>query len=134
MSKIVAAAKQANIYDFIMTQPDGFDAVVGDRGVLLSGGQRQRVALARALARQPLLLILDEATSALDAESERLIHGSIKALHGKITVLIIAHRLSTVADADVIIVLDKGRVVEQDAPKNLMANPDSYFYRMQHTA
>jgi ABC-type multidrug transport system fused ATPase/permease subunit len=130
---IVAAAKQANIYDFIQTLPEKFDTTVGDRGVLLSGGQRQRVALARALARKPTLLILDEATSALDSESERLIHQSIKALYGQVTVLIIAHRLSTVTDADMILTLERGAIVEAGSPQELSADTNSYFYRMQHS-
>jgi ABC-type multidrug transport system fused ATPase/permease subunit len=95
--------------------------------VLLSGGQRQRISLARALAGSPSLLILDEATSALDRESESLVQESIEALHGKITVVVIAHRLQTIEKADKIIVLEKGRVLEQGAPAELLANPDSYY-------
>lgn len=128
---IERAAKQANIYDFIMGLPGGFKTVTGDRGVMLSGGQRQRIALARALAGKPALLILDEATSALDHESEKLIHESIRALHGKVTVLIIAHRPSTVAEADTILVLHHGRIVERGAPRELMQDIHSYFYKMQ---
>ncbi len=127
------AAKQANIYDFIMTLPSEFDTTTGDRGVMLSGGQRQRIALARALAGKPKLLILDEATSALDHESEKLIHESIRALHGKITVFIIAHRPSTVAEADTILVLNHGRIVEHGSPQELLQNQESYFYKMQRT-
>ncbi len=130
---IIEAAKQANIYDTIAKLPEGFETVVGDRGVMLSGGQRQRIALARALAQKPDILILDEATSALDHESEKLIQDSIRALHGKVTVVIIAHRPSTVADADHIIVLDSGRVVEEGTPEKLMQNEESYFYKMQHS-
>lgn len=124
---IVVAAKQANIYDFVVSLKDGFDTVVGDRGVMLSGGQRQRVVLARALARKPALLILDEATSALDTESERLIQAAIKSLHGQVTVLIVAHRLSTVEAADKIVVLDRGRILESGSPQELRARPGSYF-------
>jgi ATP-binding cassette subfamily C protein len=130
---IERAAKQANIYDFIKGLPEGFQTTTGDRGVMLSGGQRQRIALARALAGKPALLILDEATSALDHESEKLIHESIKALHGKVAVLIIAHRPSTVAEADSIIVLNRGRVVEQGTPQQLLQKHDSYFFKMQKT-
>ncbi len=124
---ITAAAKQANIYDFIMGLPDGFSTTTGDRGVMLSGGQRQRIALARALVGEPDLLILDEATSALDSESERLIQESIRALHGSVTVLIIAHRLSTIEHADRILVLGHGKILETGTPKELLARPDSYF-------
>ena len=126
---VVAAAKQANIYDFIMTLPEQFDTMVGDRGVMLSGGQRQRVVLARAIARRPALLILDEATSALDSESERLIQEAIAKLHGSVTVFIIAHRLSTIEHADTILVLKDGVIAEQGSPAQLRKNPDSYFVR-----
>ena len=128
---IEGAAKQANIYDFIMSLSEGFKTMTGDRGVMLSGGQRQRIALARALAGKPELLILDEATSALDHESEKLIHESIRALHGKVTVLIIAHRASTVAEADSILVLSHGRIVEHGTPRELLQDDTSYFYKMQ---
>ena len=125
------AAKRANIYDFITGLPEGFQAKTGDRGVMLSGGQRQRIALARALAGKPKLLILDEATSALDHESEKLIHESIRALRGKVTVFIIAHRPSTVAEADTILVLGHGHIIEQGSPNELLQNSESYFYKMQ---
>lgn len=124
---IIAAAKQANIYDFIMGLPDGFNTTTGDRGVMLSGGQRQRIALARALAGKPTVLILDEATSALDSESEKLIQESIHALHGSVTVLIIAHRLSTVEHADRLLVLDHGHITETGTPEELLSRSNSYF-------
>lgn len=124
---ITTASKTANIYDFIRNQPAKFQTQVGERGLSLSGGERQRIALARALARQPTLLILDEATSALDNESEALIQKAVLNLRGRTTVVIIAHRLSTVANADTIIVLEKGRVVEQGSPSVLLKDERSYF-------
>lgn len=131
---VIEASKQANIHDFIMSLPEGYQTRTGDRGVLLSGGQRQRVALARALAGRPAILLLDEATSALDHESEHLIQESIRALHGSLAVLIIAHRPSTVADADRILVLGGGRIVEEGTPAELLKNTKSYFYKMQHSS
>jgi len=127
---IERAAQQANIFDFVQSLPNGFKTVTGDRGVMLSGGQRQRIVLARALARKPALLILDEATSALDQESERLIHEAIRAIHGTMTVLIIAHRLSTVTNVDTLFVIEKGRLIEQGTPQQLLDDPKSYFHRM----
>ena len=124
---IERAAKEANIYDHIMSLPDGFATMVGDRGVMLSGGQRQRVALARVLAGRPEVLVLDEATSALDQDSERLIQDALTSLHGRVTVFIIAHRLSTLESADRIVVLDRGTIVEQGSPEELRKNPESYF-------
>jgi ATP-binding cassette subfamily B protein len=102
----------ANAETFVRELPQGLDSIVGDRGVRLSGGQRQRIALARALLRRPELLILDEATSSLDSESERLIQQAIDALARDTTILVIAHRLSTVSRADQLYVLRAGRVVE----------------------
>jgi ABC-type multidrug transport system fused ATPase/permease subunit len=128
--KMIEAAKLANIYDFILAQKDGFDAVVGERGVMLSGGQRQRIALARALARNPEFLILDEATSALDSESEIFIQNSINNLKRKITIFIIAHRLSTISDADRVLVLSKGKIIEEGTPASLLENKESYFYKI----
>ena len=125
--EIIKAAKQANIYDFISGLKDGFKTVVGDRGVLLSGGQRQRIALARALAGSPKILVLDEATSALDTASEKIIQDALASLRGSITVFIIAHRLSTIDSADMILVLENGRLVEQGTPEELRKNPESYF-------
>ena len=111
--RILEAARQAHIADFIETLPDGYDTLVGERGLRLSGGQSQRLFIARELFRGPRLLILDEATSALDSESERAVQQSIDELKGHITVVIIAHRLSTIRNVDRVYVLEKGRVVEQ---------------------
>jgi ABC-type multidrug transport system fused ATPase/permease subunit len=130
---IVEAAKMAQIYDFVMTLPDGFKTIVGERGMRLSGGERQRISLARALARKPALLVLDEATSALDGESESLIQKSIEDLKGKITVVAIAHRLSTIMNFDSVVVLEKGAVVETGNPAQLAGNSSTYFYKMVHS-
>ncbi|MDP3954720.1 MAG: ABC transporter ATP-binding protein [bacterium] len=129
-SDIISAAKDSNIYDLIKKLPAGFDTPVGERGVKLSMGQRQRVVLARALARKPQILILDEATSSLDAKSEGLIQQAIENLKGKITVIAIAHRLSTVMKSDKLIVLDEGKILEQGSPGELLKNKDSHFYKM----
>ncbi len=130
--EVIEAAKMANIYNFIMELPLGFETTTGDRGVMISGGQRQRIALARALASKPALLILDEATSALDHDSEKLIHEAISKLKGHVTVFIIAHRPSTIENADTIIVLTNGKIVEKGSPKELLTNPNSYFHKMQN--
>lgn len=127
---MVFAAKMANIYDFVQSQPKKFQTQVGERGVSISVGQRQRIALARVLARKPKLLILDEATSALDNESERLIKKSINELKGKMTIIIIAHRLSTIADVDRLIALERGLIVEEGKPSELLKEKGSYFSRV----
>ena len=111
--RVEAAAEAANAAGFIRQLPNGFDTVLGERGTRLSGGQRQRIAIARALLRDPPILILDEATSALDTESERLVQQAIDRLMRERTVLVIAHRLATVRDADEIVVLDQGRIVQR---------------------
>ena len=126
---IVEASRSANIYDFVETLPDKFQTTVGERGLKLSGGQRQRIALARALVRKPPILILDEATSALDNESERKIQEAIKHLRGKLTIFIIAHRLSTVMHSDKILVLKDGIIAEEGSPQELLNNEQSYFYK-----
>jgi subfamily B ATP-binding cassette protein MsbA len=118
--EVMQAARAAYAHDFIMAQPQGYDSVVGDRGTLLSGGQRQRIAIARAILSNPSVLILDEAASALDAESEQLVEASIDSLKGAVTILVAAHRLSTIRKADHIYVLEGGRIVESGTREDLM--------------
>jgi len=127
---IIEASKAANIYDFIMGLPEKFQTITGERGVRLSGGQRQRIALARALAKKPEILILDEATSALDNESETLIQESIEKLKNKVTVILIAHRPSTVMISGCLFVLDNGKIIEEGTPAELLKNKDSYFSKV----
>ena len=126
-NEIVDAAIQANAWDFIKSFPDGLDTIVGERGIQLSGGQRQRIAIARAVLRNPIILILDEATSSLDSESERLVQEALEKLLHNRTSLVIAHRLSTVRNADRIIVLNDGVIVEQGTHSELIANNNGLY-------
>ena len=120
------AAKAANAYDFILEQPEGFQTVIGEKGVKLSGGQRQRLAIARAILRNPPILILDEATSSLDTESERKVRTALENLMQDRTTLVIAHRLSTIQRADAIVVLDKGKIVETGTHNSLLNEKGLY--------
>ena len=131
-----AAARAAHAHDFITRLPQGYDTVIGDRGMKLSGGERQRLAIARALLKNPPLLLLDEATSALDAESERLVQDALERLMRDRTVLVIAHRLSTVQHADRIVVLESGRVVASGAHAELIEQDGTYrrLYHLQFVA
>jgi ATP-binding cassette subfamily B protein len=124
--EVVAAAKAAQIHDFIASLPEGYDTRVGERGLKLSGGEKQRVAIARTILKDPPILILDEATSALDTRTEREIQAELKRLGENRTVLMIAHRLSTVVDADEIVVLDQGRVAERGTHASLLARGGRY--------
>jgi subfamily B ATP-binding cassette protein MsbA len=120
MTEVIAAAKVANAHDFIIETEHGYDTVIGDRGSKLSGGQRQRLSIARAILKNPPILILDEATSALDTESERLVQDALENLMKNRTSLVIAHRLSTVRNADLICVFHEGEIVERGTHDELI--------------
>ena len=130
---VIKAAKKANIHDFISGLPDGYNTLVGNRGIKLSGGQRQRIAIARAILKDSPVLILDEATSALDSENELLIQKSLKTVMRGKTTIAIAHRLSTLRNMDRIIVLDKGRIVESGTHAQLLRSGGAYskLWKMQ---
>lgn len=133
--EIVAACKAANIHDFIMGLPDGYETVVGERGYRLSGGEKQRLAIARVILKDPRILVLDEATSHLDTQSEALIQAALETVMQGRTSLVIAHRLSTVLAADVILVMDRGRIVEQGTHQELLEKAGLYaqLYETQFT-
>ncbi len=124
--EVIAAARIANAYDFIMATPQGFDTNIGDRGGNLSGGQRQRLSIARAILKNPPILILDEATSALDTESEHLVQEALDHLMSGRTTLVIAHRLSTIKNADLICVMQEGKIIEQGTHEQLIAKQGAY--------
>jgi ATP-binding cassette subfamily B protein len=131
--EVIDAARAAHIHDFIAALPDGYDTAVGERGLKLSGGEKQRVAIARALLKNPPVLVFDEATSALDSRSERAIQAELDRIAANRTALVIAHRLSTVVDADEILVLDHGTIVERGRHRQLLEASGVYasMWRLQ---
>ncbi|SVC60421.1 uncharacterized protein METZ01_LOCUS313275, partial [marine metagenome] len=130
---IMQAARGANVDQFVDTLDEGYDTIIGERGVKLSGGQRQRIAIARAILRNAPILVLDEATSALDSESEKLVQDALHNLMEHRTTFVIAHRLSTIKNAHSIIVLDRGEIIESGTHEQLLANCGLYkrFYEIQ---
>ncbi len=133
MEDIENAAKMANAYDFITEMPEGFETTIGERGMLLSGGQRQRISIARAILKNPPILIFDEATSSLDSESEALIQGAIEYLMKDRTVFIIAHRLSSIVNSDMIMVMQDGRIIDKGTNRELLERSERYrqLYELQ---
>ncbi|MBF0429422.1 MAG: ATP-binding cassette domain-containing protein, partial [Magnetococcales bacterium] len=136
MERIIHAAQQAGAHDFILELPRGYDTILEERGGGLSGGQRQRIAIARALVNDPAILVFDEATSALDYESERIIQDNMRTICAHRTVFIIAHRLSTVRQADRLLTIEKGRLVEDGDHLQLLSNGGRYahLHRIQAMA
>lgn len=129
--EIETACKNANIHDFILSLPQGYNTMCGQKGAMLSGGQKQRVAIARALIRQPKVLLLDEATSALDSESEKVVQKALDVAAKGRTTIAVAHRLSTIQDADFIYVFDQGKICESGDHAQLMASKGRYFELVQ---
>ena len=130
MEEIEAACRIANIHDFIIRQPKGYHTEVGNRGLKLSGGEKQRISLARVILKDPKILILDEATSALDSISENAIQDALEKMMEGRTSIVIAHRLSTVRDADCILVLDGGNVAEMGTHEELLQKEDGIYSRL----
>ena len=129
-SEVIEAAKLANAHSFISSLPDGYNTNVGERGVQLSGGQKQRVAIARAVLKDPKILLLDEATSALDVESERVVQQALERLMQNRTTVMVAHRLSTIRNADQISVLQNGKIVEQGTHSSLVENKNGAYFKL----
>lgn len=129
-AEVIEAAKLANAHSFISALPEGYSTKVGERGVQLSGGQKQRVAIARAVLKNPEILLLDEATSALDLESERVVQQALDKLMQNRTTVIVAHRLSTIRNADQIAVLEDGKIIERGTHSRLVENTDGAYYKL----
>jgi len=130
MEDVIAAAKVANAHDFIMETENGYNTVIGDRGIRLSGGQRQRLSIARAVFKNPAILILDEATSALDTEAEKAVQEALNNLMRGRTTLVIAHRLSTIKEADEIIVMQDGQIIERGSHDDLIEVEEGVYRRL----
>ena len=135
MDEIIAAAKLANAHEFIVNgpHPEGYETEVGEKGFKLSGGEKQRVAIARAILRNPPILILDEATSALDTVTEKLVQEALNRVMSNRTVFAIAHRLSTIRNADLIIVMQNGKIVESGKESELLAMENGVYRRLYNT-
>jgi subfamily B ATP-binding cassette protein MsbA len=128
--EVIKAAQIANAHEFIMHTENGYQTIIGDRGIRLSGGQRQRLSIARAVFKNPSILILDEATSALDTESEKLVQDALNNLMKGRTTLVIAHRLSTIKEADEIIVLQDGQIIERGSHHELLEIDESVYKKL----
>ena len=127
VEEVMRAADIANAHEFIIRQPDGYDTVLGERGVGLSGGERQRLSIARAILKNPSILVFDEATASVDSETEHLIQEAIENLISGRTTIMIAHRLSTLSKANKIVVVDNGEIIECGTPEELMALKGKYY-------
>ena len=133
MDQIIDAAKKANIYDYILSLPEGFDTQIGERGIRLSGGQKQRLSIARVFLKNPSILILDEATSSLDNTTEALIQEALNSLKEGRTTLVVAHRLSTIKNADEILVVSNGQIIESGSHEDLVNRKDGVYRKLYNS-